>query len=113
MHDPKDISTSKKGASYMVPFYFVQTGIGLVHAGFKEIKFVKGVKDNESMFRQDGFMTETLLTVSNEYLKDVQVGDLVDEDTQDAMNHITLALQALSRRAEKRRLAGVQATMKP
>lgn len=113
MVDPKEIRTVKEGATYLVPTFEVIDGEGLRLYGNREIKFVKGDKSDLSKFRQPGFMTETLLTVCKEYLIDVSTGDLRDQETQEAITYIRQAITALHNRAERRKAAGVQGTMKP
>jgi|SRR5690606_5215008 len=112
MKNPKEIITEVTGATYRVPLYKI-TNNGLESTGEGIIHFVKGAKDDESKFRQVGFMTETLLQVCEQYLKDVNTGDLVDEDTQEAINLIQMAKDALARRQEKRKSRGVAQTYKP
>jgi hypothetical protein len=112
MKDPKDILTLREGATYIVPTYSV-TDDGLESVGDGLITFVKGDKSNPNIHRQSGFMTETLLQVSKKYLEDVQQGNLVDEDTQDAIKYIELAIRSLEYRQEKRKAKGVNQTYKP
>lgn len=112
MKNPKEIITEITGATYRVPLYEI-TNSGLESTGEGVIQFVKGAKDDESKFRQVGFMTETLLEVCKQYLRDVQKGDLKDDDTQQAILDIQAALDALACRQEKRKVKGVAQTYKP
>jgi hypothetical protein len=109
MIDPKKIETILKGATYSVPLYKVEN-TGLVSAKTVEVHFCKGNKEDESVFRQEGFFTETLLCLSKEYLLDNNTGQLESQDTHDAIAHIQKALNCLEERANKRRAAGVQGT---
>jgi len=111
--DLTEFKTHRHGASYLLPVYEVEFGRGLIHIEDKMLDFVKGSKDNPAIFRQPGFVTEELLAVCKQYLVDVNVGDLEDPDTQDAIVYIEEALKALQRRADKRKAAGVQGTYKP
>ena len=110
--NPTEIETVRPGATYIVPVYGV-TDSGLMEVGRKVLSFVKGAKDNPILNRQDGYMTETLLTACKQYLTDVNVGELQNEDTELAALHIQYAMDALKRRADKRIAAGTQVTMKP
>lgn len=113
MINPKEITTVEKGATYLVPYFEIETDTGLEQAGTISIWFVKGDKNDESKFRQSGLMTETLLAVCQQYLRDVQEGDLKDDDTQQAILDIEAALDSLARRQEKRKVKGVAQTYKP
>lgn len=112
MKNPKEITTLVAGACYSVPLYQV-TNNGLENVGEGVINFVKGSKEDESVPRQLGYMTETLLSVCMKYLNDVQTGDMKDSDTQDAINRIDEALNCLEERQKKRIARGVAQTYKP
>ena len=112
MINPREIMTKHPGATYFVPVYEMTTE-GLELVSRETIQFVKGAKDDPNVFRQRGFMTETLLETCLQYLNDVQFGNLADEDTQGAIADIQSALGKLAARAEKRKARGVQQTYKP
>lgn len=112
MTDPKDIITTKEGASYYVPVYKISEE-GLVDEGRINLQFCKGNKADPKAHRQPGFLTETLLTACKQYLVDVNKGDLKNDDSELAILHIQLALDAIDRRAAKRKAAGVQGTYEP
>lgn len=109
MEDPKNITTVAVGATYIVPIYHI-TDEGLEYFSPRIIAFVKGDKSNDKIHRQAGFMTESLLVTCKQYLIDVQQGHLKDEDTQEAITYLELALNALDRRQEKRKNRGVNQT---
>lgn len=111
MTDPKQIQTLRHGAQYKVPFYKV-TDNGLEDAERSPIPFhfVKGNKEDGKAFRQEGFVTETILKVCQTYLEDNNVGHLKSEETAGAIMHIEAALKCLQDRADKRKASGVQGT---
>lgn len=109
MEHPQNISTIKDKSSYQVPLYEV-TNEGIAHAGYTLIEFCKGNKADESAHRQKGFFTETLLAVCAQYLRENNVGDLSNRDTSIAITHIEDALLRLGKRAEDRKIRGVQTT---
>lgn len=114
MINPKEIKTARPGAAYFVPFYKI-TSEGLTDADRSPcpFHFVKGDKSDETVFRQEGFVTETLLSVCKKYLEDNNVGHLKSEETSDAIMFIQKALDCIDSRAAKRKAAGVQGTYKP
>lgn len=110
MKHPQEIETMQKGATYTVPQYQVKTNEGLVDFGRIDIRFCKGNKQDASAFRQGGFLTETLLAVCRQYLLDVNVGDLASRETSMAITKIDEALLWIGKRAEDRKIRGVQGT---
>lgn len=110
MRHLRDITTVQEKATYEVPVFKVVTGEGLAEAGSTEIHFVKGNKEDESAFRQEGFTTETLLEVCAKYLRENNVGDLASRDTSIAITDIENAILRLGKRAEDRKIRGVQGT---
>lgn len=110
---PKEIRTHRIGATYIVPTHSVLDGRGIVETGESFIEFVKGDKSDQSKFRQSGFVIETLLQVCKNYLEDVNIGDLIDDEAASAISHINGALAAIERRAEKCKAIGVHNTYKP
>lgn len=111
MKDPKEIETLKEKSSYGVPIYKVSNE-GLVHEGNYVLGFCKGNKEDSTVYRQAGFLTETLLAVCKQYLVENNTGDLKNEDTSAAIDNITKALQNLQDRADKRKAAGTLGTYK-
>jgi hypothetical protein len=92
-----------------VPTYQV-TNEGIVDFAPALIKFCKGDKSNEQMFRQHGFFTETLLSACKQYLTENNVGDLASRETSMAITKIDEALLWLGKRSEDRKIRGVQTT---
>lgn len=114
MINPKEIITTRPGAIYKVPFYKI-TSEGLTDADRSPcpFHFVKGNREDETVFRQEGFVTETLLAVCKKYLEDNNVGDLRSDETSSAIMYIEKALECIDARAAKRKAAGVQGTYRP
>jgi len=109
MNNPRVIETIVEGATYKIPTYIVtengiEDGEGII------IKFCKGNKDDASALRQEGIFTETLLQVGLQYLQSVNVGELASRDTSLAITHLEDSLFRIGKRAEDRKLRGVQAT---
>lgn len=109
MINPKLITTIQEKAIYSVPTYEV-TNEGLQDAGTTVIHFCKGNKEDESVFRQPGFFTETLIAVAKRYLEENNVGELASRETSTAITKLDEALMWLNKRAEDRQLRGVQGT---
>lgn len=108
----KDVVTKEEGRTYTVPTYGIDND-GVVDKEPFDVKFCKGAKDDESIPRQDGFFTESLLTACRHYLTDVNKGPVANDLTRKAIIRIDEAIQLLRRRAKIRQAAGVQNTMKP
>lgn len=113
MKNPKLISTNgpENNWSFNVPTYFInnegiQDGKGTV------INLCRGNKEDESIPRQEGVFTETLLQVCKQYLEAVNKGDLSSRDTSMAITKLDEALMWINKRAEDRKLRDVQATYK-
>ena len=111
MKNPKLITTAREKATYEVPIYEV-TNDGLTDVGVTPIHFCKGNKEDESVFRQQGFFTETLIAVAKRYLEENNVGELSSRETAVAITKLDEALMWLNKRAEDRQLRGVQGTYK-
>lgn len=114
MINPKEIITTRPGAIYKVPFYKI-TSEGLTDDERSPIPFhfVKGDKSDPEVFRQSGFVTETLLTICKTYLQDVNQGNMKSDETSSAIMFIEKALECIDARAAKRKAAGVQGTYQP
>jgi hypothetical protein len=109
MKNPKILTTAQAGATYDIPTYKVtnegiQDGLGIT------IQFCKGNKEDETVFRQEGVFTETLLQVAKEYLESVNVGPLANREASMAITKLDEALMWINKRAEDRKLRGVQGT---
>jgi len=112
MTNPTDIIEVVPGAEYRLPTYFV-TKEGLHDGVGVNIKFCKGNKADPTAFRQEGIISESLVELAARHLEDVNVGDLKDECTTEAIAYLRSALAELQARQAKRRAAGVQGTYKP
>lgn len=109
MKNPKELTTVREGATYEIPTYRV-TNEGLVDGAGAVIQFCKGNKEDESVFRQEGMFTETLIKVAKQYLEDVNVGDLRNREASMAITKLDEALMWINKRSEDRKLRGVQGT---
>lgn len=109
MKHPQVITTIVEKATYGIPLYSV-TNDGLVDAGDAEIKFCKGNKEDSTIPRQIGFFTESLIATAKRYLEENNVGDLSSRETSTAITKLDEALMWLNKRAEDRKLRGVQGT---
>lgn len=109
MTNPKEVLTIKEGATYSIPLYAV-ADTGIVDSGRAVIRFCKGNKENKEIFRQEGLFTESLIAVAKEYLQDVNVGELASRETSMAITKLDEALMWINKRADDRKLRGVQAT---
>lgn len=110
MRNPKDVRTITEKTVYTLPVYQV-TNKGLVDTeGVVTVHFCKGDKENESIPRQSGVFTESLLEVCRKYLVENNVGDLASRETSIAITKIEEAQLWLGKRAEDRKARGVQAT---
>ena len=106
--NPRVLRVVEPGATYYVPTYRV-TDAGIEDGEGMYIGFCKGNKEDASALRQEGVFTETLIQVSKEYLETVNVGDLASRETALAITKLDEALFWIGKRAEDRRLRGVQA----
>jgi hypothetical protein len=112
MKNPKLIEPIVPGATYMIPTYKignhgVEDGEGL------KLLFCKGNKEDENALRQEGVFTETLIQTAKEYLEEVNKGVLASRETSVAITKLEEALMWINKRAEDRKLRGVQTTYKP
>jgi hypothetical protein len=111
MKEPKILETVLETATYLLPTYYVSDE-GIKDGDGVEVRFCKGDKSNSETFRQEGVFTESLLQVCKQYLESVNKGDLASRETSMAITKIDEALLWIGKRAEDRRLRGVQATYK-
>lgn len=109
MKNPRLIETVVKGATYKVPTFKV-TDNGLEDGAGAEIIFCKGNKEDSSVFRQEGFFTETMIQTAKQYLEDVNIGEMASRETSMAITKLDEALMWINKRAEDRKLRGVQGT---
>ena len=109
MKNPKIIETIIEGATYSVPTQKV-TNQGIEDGEGINIVFCKGNKDDENILRQEGVFTETLIQVAKQYLESVNVGEMATRETSMVITKLDEALMWINKRAEDRKLRGVQAT---
>lgn len=108
---PQKIETIVDKSTYSVPSYRV-TDNGLEYAGEIIIQFCKGSKDDQSIPRQEGVLTETLIAVAKRNLEENNVGHLGSRDTSTTITHLDNALLWQAKRAIDRKARGVQGTYK-
>jgi hypothetical protein len=109
MKKPKIIETINEGATYKVPTFKV-TNEGIEDGSGIEIVFCKGNKEDETVLRQEGLFTETLIQTAKQYLESVNVGAMSTRETSMVITKLDEALMWINKRAEDRKLRGVQAT---
>jgi hypothetical protein len=109
MKNPREIIEVIDGASYLVPTFKV-TNNGIENGAQLQILFCKGNKDDDTVFRQEGVFTETLIQTAKAYLERVNVGELASRDTSMVITKLDEALMWINKRAEDRKLRGVQGT---
>lgn len=109
MTDPQNVVVVNPKATYEIPQYEV-TNEGLQDAGVSTITFCKGNKADESVPRQAGVFTESLLAAAKQYLEENNVGELATRETSTAITKIDEALLWLGKRAADRQRRGVQGT---
>lgn len=109
MNNPRQIETVIEGATYNVPTFKV-TNEGLEDGAGTQIVFCKGNKEDESALRQEGFFTETLIQTAKQYLESVNVGPLASRETSMVITKLDEALMWIQKRADDRKLRGVQGT---
>lgn len=112
MKDPKILTVTRSGASYLIPTYTI-TNEGIEDGIGTFIQFCKGNKADESVFRQSGVFTESLIQLAKEYLESVNVGPLASRETSMAITKLDEALMWIDKRAADRKRREVQATYKP
>lgn len=109
MKNPKQIDPIIAGATYRVPTYKV-TNEGMQDGEGIEIVFCKGNKEDEKTLRQEGLFTETLIQTAKEYLEAVNVGPMATRETSMVITKLDEALMWIDKRANDRKLRGVQGT---
>ncbi len=111
MKNPKQIETIIEGATYKVPTFKV-TDEGIQDGDGIEIVFCKGNKEDSNSLRQEGLFTETLIQTAKQYLESVNTGTLASRETSMVITKLDEALMWINKRAEDRKLRGVQSTYK-
>lgn len=85
---------------------------GLEESGVLTIDLVRGskVEDENILPKQDGVLTEQLLWIAQNYLTEVNVGEMRTRESSVAITKIQEALMWLNKRAEDRKARQVQNT---
>jgi hypothetical protein len=109
MKNPKLLETVVEGATYNIPTYKV-TNEGISDGSGTTIFFCKGNKEDDTVLRQEGVFTETLIQVAKQYLESVNVGSMATRETSMTITKLDEALMWIQKRADDRKLRGVQAT---
>ena len=109
MRNPKDITPIVPGAIYELPAYKV-TENGIEDGTPVVLQFCKGNKEDANAFRQEGVFTETLIAACKHYLETVNVGELANREASMAITKLDEALMWIGKRAEDRKIRGVQGT---
>jgi hypothetical protein len=109
MKNPKLIETIIEGAIYNIPTYKV-TNDGIEDGDGIQVVFCKGNKEDEKALRQEGVFTETLIQTAKQYLESVNIGELANREASIVITKLDEALMWINKRAEDRKLRGVQNT---
>jgi hypothetical protein len=110
MIDPQTVNVITAKATYQIPKYEV------TNEGLKEsdqifvIDFCKGNKYDETVMRQPGVFTESIIAAAKKYLEENNVGDLATRETSMAITKLDEALLWIGKRAADRQRRGVQGT---
>lgn len=109
MKNPRQIEKTDSW-NYVLPVYEV-TDEGIQdHVDGWDVRLCRGNKEDQSVPRQAGVFSESLLELVRQYLTDVNKDQLASRETSIAITKIDEALMWLNKRAEDRKLRGVQAT---
>lgn len=109
MENPRNIKTHIPKSTYIVPTFQV-TNEGIIDGDSFELQFCKGNKEDETIPRQMGFFTESLLEVCAQYLRENNVGELSNREGAVAITKIEEAIMWLNKRKEDRTIRGVLGT---
>jgi len=109
MKNPRVLETITEGATYKIPTFKV-TDNGIEDGEGIEVVFCKGNKEDSSVLRQEGVFTETLVQVAKQYLESVNKGEMATRETSMVITKLDEALMWINKRAEDRKLRGVQGT---
>lgn len=105
----REFTVVKKGCGYELPVYTIkETGIEKTKLNI-HIPYVKGNIEGKE-HRQDGIITENLLSMLVFHLKSLNVGDLENRNTTLAIDAIETALMRLEERKKERQARGVLGT---
>lgn len=92
--DPRSVVTTRPKSSYQVPIYQVSDE-GLKTCNLVYLDFCKGNKEDSTIHRQVGFLSETLIAASKLYLEENNVGDLASRETSMVITKLDEALMWL------------------
>lgn len=109
MNNPKVLEEVKAGCTYNIPTYKV-TSNGIEDGAGLQLLFCKGNKEDESVFRQEGVFTETLIKAAKTYLETVNIGEMATREASMVITKLDEALMWIDKRAQDRILRGVQGT---
>jgi hypothetical protein len=109
MKNPRILETIIEGATYKIPTFKV-TDNGIEDGEGIELVFCKGNKEDASVLRLEGVFTETLVQVAKQYLESVNKGEMATRETSMVITKLDEALMWINKRAEDRKLRGVQGT---
>lgn len=109
MKNPKAIQIVKPSATYNIPTFRVEDG-EIVDGIGEDIYFCKGSTSDKEIFRQEGVFVESLIKLAAVHLESINVGQLENNDTKQAIIKLEEALMWLGKRAEDRKLREVQGT---
>ncbi len=109
MKNSKAIQVVKPSAVYNLPTFRVEDG-EIVDGLGEDVYFCKGSTSDSEVFRQEGFFPESLIKLVAIHLESVNIGQLENNDTKQAIIKLEEALMWLGKRAEDRKLREVQGT---
>ena len=97
--------------TYGIPTFRV-TDTGMEDGEEVLLKFCRGNKEDDSIPRQDGMFTESVIKAAKTYLETVNVGPMATRETSMVITKLDEALMWIEKRAKDRELRGVQGTYK-
>jgi hypothetical protein len=108
MQNPRDIQMLDAW-NFIIPTYTV-TDEGITDGPGIQIEFCRGDKSNPEVPRQNGVFVESLLEAIVQRLKSVNVGDLASRETSTGITNLEQGQMWLEKRANDRKIRGVQGT---
>jgi hypothetical protein len=109
--DTREFGVLFEGRAYELPVYTIkETGIQKTKATVS-IPYVKGSIEGEQ-YKQDGIITENLLSMVAFHLKSLNVGELENRNTTLAIEAVETAVMRLEERKKERKARGVLGTYK-
>ena len=105
----REFNTVGIGVEYELPIYTVKKeGIEKTD-GYITIPYVKGSIEG-GQYKQDGIITENLLSMVAFHLKSLNVGELMNRNTTLAIEAVETAIMRLEERKRERKSRGVLGT---